>query len=102
MLRLYRAANLPEAHLLMHLLQHSGIAAHVFNENAQSGVGQLPFTETYPEVWIEREADLQRAQTIASGFDRRGSDSLTERACSDCGQSSPGVFEVCWNCGASL
>ena len=68
--KLYRAANLPDAHLLRGLLGQAGIEAHVFNENAQSGVGQLPFTEAWPEVWVSEDRDLPRAREIVLAFER--------------------------------
>lgn len=86
----------------MHLLQQSGIDAHVFNENAQGGIGQLPFTEAYPEVWIERENDLLRARDIVAGFDAQTPDVARDRSCARCGQSSPDSFDLCWNCGVSF
>ena len=39
MKRLCKAASLPDAHILRGLLEQEGIEVHVFNENAQSGVG---------------------------------------------------------------
>jgi hypothetical protein len=44
----------------------SGIEAHVFNENAQSGVGQLPVSEACPEVWLADERDFARAEELIS------------------------------------
>ena len=35
MKRIYSAANLMEAHIILDLLRHAGINARLFNENAQ-------------------------------------------------------------------
>lgn len=61
MLRLGTAANLPEAHLLLHRLAQAGIEARVLNEHAQGGLGEIPFTHAYPEIWIMEAADAARA-----------------------------------------
>lgn len=101
MVRLYSAATLPDAHLLRQLLAHAGIEAHVFNENAQSGMGEIPFTHAWPEVWIERDADMQRAREIVGSFERPaaiGADVF----CAACRERNPGNFELCWSCGAAL
>lgn len=101
MLRLYCAATLPDAHLLRQLLVHAGIDAHVFNENAQSGMGEIPFTHAWPEVWIERDADMKRAREIVCSFERPpvyGADVF----CATCRERNPGNFELCWSCGAAL
>jgi hypothetical protein len=101
MLRLYSAATLPDAHLLRQLLGHAGIKAHVFNENAQSGLGEIPFTHAWPEVWIERDTDMTRARAIVRSFERppaTGADVF----CAACRERNPGNFELCWSCGAAL
>lgn len=101
MRKLYAAANLPEAYLLLHRLADAGIAAHVFNENAQGGVGELPFTHTYPEVWLENEGDWQRGREIVLQHERRPVERPGHR-CRRCGEDNPGTFEVCWRCGELL
>ena len=101
MIRIYSAASLPEAHLLLHRLRERGIPASVFNENAHSGVGELPFTHAYPEVWIENPVDEQEARGIVDEFERHpGSTASVE--CSECGEISPANFEICWRCAALL
>ena len=101
MIRIYTAANLPEAHLLVHLLDERGIAARVLNENAQGGVGELPFTHAYPEIWIDDEADARRARDVVAEFERVPGGERAGR-CSACGEQCPSTFEICWNCGEPL
>lgn len=99
--KLYAAADLPEAYLVLHRLTEAGITAHVFNENAQGGVGELPFTHTYPEVWLEDEADWQRGREIVRQHESRPAE-RGERHCGRCGEDNPGTFEVCWRCGEPI
>lgn len=101
MKRIYSAGNLPEAHLLSHLLERAGIRHHVFNENLQGGVGELPFTHAWPEIWIVDESDTGRALEIIRGYERPGDDS-PPRECPSCGENSPAGFEICWACGDDL
>jgi hypothetical protein len=42
MQRVYQAANNVEAHMLVHMLEQSGLQAHVEGEHLQSGAGELP------------------------------------------------------------
>jgi len=100
MKRLCRAANLPEAHILRGLLEQAGIHSRVFNEHAQSGVGQLPVQDAWPELWVE-EDDVARASEVLEAFQRTPPASGT-RACAACGEDSPANFQICWNCGAQL
>jgi hypothetical protein len=42
MQRIYEAANNLEAHMIVHLLNESGLEAHIQGEHLQSGAGELP------------------------------------------------------------
>ncbi len=101
MQKIYSAATLPDAHLVRTLLAHAGIEARVFNENAQGGMGEIPFTHAWPEVWIMDESAGPRAREVIRLFERPGMDLPTLR-CPSCDEASPGNFELCWNCGAGF
>lgn len=101
MIRIYQAADLPQAHLVAGLLRHAGIASRVLKENAQGGLGDIPFGEAYPEVWIEHPADLDRANTIIAEFESPMVESGSV-ACPACGEENPGNFELCWKCGMRI
>lgn len=101
MLKVYQAADLPEAYLLLHWLQARHIPARVLNENLQGAVGEIPFTQAWPEVWIEDERDLPLAQAIVAEFENRPRDTGT-LVCSACGETNPATFETCWHCGEPL
>jgi hypothetical protein len=79
MLRLCTAANLPEAHLLLHRLTHAGIEARVLNEHAQGGLGEIPFTHAYPEIWIMEPEQEVRAREILAEFERPSASSASMR-----------------------
>lgn len=101
MIRIYQAANLPQAHLLAGLLRHAGIAVRIFNENAQGGMGEIPFGETYPEIWIENAADKLRADTVIAAFEGAPVDSGSV-FCRSCSEENPANFELCWKCGERI
>lgn len=100
MLRLYTAADLPEAHLVMQLLGRAGIAARVLNEHAQGGLGEIPFMHAWPEVWLLEDDDVTRAQRVLDVW--RGTPPSTPRRCADCNEENPSGFETCWHCSAPL
>jgi len=97
MIKAYTAANLQDAHILLGLLHAEGIDARVFNANAQSGLGEIPFTHAYPEIWVMHERDVPRARSIVAAFERPGASAQSSR-CHACGEESPPGFEICWNC----
>ena len=101
MVRLCTVANLPEAHLLLHRLVAAGIEARVLNEHAQGGMGEIPFTQVYPEIWIMQESDSVQAREIIAAFERPPSSHKTIR-CKACAEINPPGFEICWHCGKPL
>lgn len=101
MIRLYQAGNLQEAHLLLHALQAEGIEARVFNEYAQGALGDIPFPNAYPEVWLVHDSDLSRARLLVYSFERRPPVQGSV-LCPHCGEDNPSNFETCWHCGEPL
>jgi hypothetical protein len=99
--RIYSAATLPDAHLVLGLLAQAGIEAKVFNENAQGGMGEIPFTHAWPEVWIVDDRDATRARDLVRQFERPQAPPGARR-CAACGEENPGNFQVCWHCGAEI
>jgi hypothetical protein len=97
MIKAYTAANLQDAHILLGLLHAEGIDARIFNANAQGGVGEIPFTNTYPELWLVHERDLPCARSIFAAFERP-TGSVQSNQCVACGEENPPRFEICWNC----
>ena len=98
MLKIYSAANLPEAYLLLNLLQLAGIDAKILNTYAQGASGEIPFEQAYPQIWLEDERDKLLAESIISKYESTSAD--TEWVyCAKCGERNPAHFEICWQCG---
>jgi len=100
MKRVYTAAHLPDAQLLVHTLESNGIRARVINEPLQGGVGELP--HIYPEVWIDDEHLWERARSLAEELERDVTAGGRVLCCPQCGEENPGTFELCWQCGAAV
>lgn len=101
--RLYKAANLPEAYIVVAQLRAAGVEARVFNENAQGGLGELPFTHVYPEVWVMDDSDWTRARDVVTAYEGGAeANAGVSVHCPDCREENPGNFQLCWNCGATL
>ena len=100
MKRVYTAANLPEAQLLVDLLADRGMRARILNANAASVAGELPIDATLPQVWVDDEADAARAREVIDTFVRTPAGPT--RKCPACGEDNPASFDLCWSCGAGL
>jgi hypothetical protein len=99
MKRIYQAATLQDAHIVSHLLADAHIPHHILNEHQQGGVGELPFTHAYPEIWLVNEGDERRALEIVAAFEMPANDNRPDTECPHCGERNPANFGLCWSCG---
>lgn len=101
MIKAYAAANLQDAHILMGLLHAEGIEARIFNTSAQGGLGEIPFIQAYPEIWLVNPGDLGRARRLFEMFEGPADGAAPVR-CVSCEEDNPSSFDICWNCQAVL
>ena len=97
MLKIYSAPTLPDAHLVRGLLAQVGIEARVFNENAQSVMGEIPFHQAWPEVWIMDERYAEQARDLIHQIEQPQPPSGAA-FCPHCHEENPANFRTCWNC----
>ena len=73
----------------------------MFNQHASSIVGDVPPDVAQPQVWLEREADRERAEIVLREIEAAGTQIGNCRV--PCvRRRSPANFDLCWNCGGSL
>ncbi len=101
MKRIHTAANLAEASLLQHILQDAGIAVHVLNTHAVGALGEIPFADAGPQLWITQPQQETYARSLIAEFHKRDHTGV-ERKCPACGEANPPEFDSCWNCAAVL
>jgi len=95
----YTAESLIDGQLVVDLLASAGVPSLLFNQNAQGGFGDLPVT--YPEVWLKRNLDLEKARRIIHQFETCPLPAVN-KPCSNCGEINPATFEICWQCHTIL
>src|SRR5713101_6617709 len=61
-MRLMSCRNIAEAGLLKGLLAESGIACEIRGTYLSMALGELPFTECYPQLWVSGEEEFERAK----------------------------------------
>ena len=79
------------------VLEEHGIGCVVKNEYLQGGVGELPPTECWPEVWVIEDGHEARARDIVEEV-RRGGESGEGWRCPACGEWIEPEFGACWRC----
>ena len=83
---------------LRNLLEQSGIGCMIRNEQLSGGLGEIPFLECLPELWVLRDDDLARAQRLLTEIEAASTPAPDWR-CANCGESNEGQFAACWSCG---
>jgi rubrerythrin len=84
------------------MLEEAGIECSIRNLGAAGVMGEVPFVEVYPELWVTEDADEPRALALIEHHRQEitAAAGLPEWTCGECGELVPGTFETCWNCGA--
>ena len=80
------------------LLESEGIACRIRNEHLGSIVGEMPFIEVWPELWVINALDYDRARQLIDDAITGESPGKAWR-CAGCGEDNEGQFGACWNCG---
>ena len=94
-----RCLDLFEAHHKANLLLSAGIRVEVRNTFLTGAVGDIPFIEAGPQIWIDSRESEETARTILreAGEAPVGPDWV----CESCSEPIEGQFAQCWNCGAA-
>ncbi|MGL1833958.1 putative signal transducing protein [Rhodocyclaceae bacterium SMB388] len=98
MKRFMHCLNLVEAHHCANLLRSAGIHAEVRNTFLAGAVGDIPFIEAGPQIWIDDRQDETIARTILTESEQ--APRAASWRCERCGETMEGQFAQCWNCGA--
>jgi len=79
------------------LLDEAAIPCMVRNENLSTALGESPFTECTPEIWILNDSDFDRATEIVDAWRNAEVENPGAWLCR-CGETIEGQFTSCWNC----
>ena len=99
MKRVFRADSLLEAQLVADTLTSLGIPNHILNAYAVGAMGDLPYSQTSPEVWVDDAAQEARANEAIRSLN---APVAADKLCPHCGEINPGNFLSCWQCHSAL
>jgi hypothetical protein len=77
-------------------LELAGINCVLRNEYAAGAMGELAPIDVWPELWVVRDRDYERAALVLA--QSRLEVEEADWHCRRCGRQSPATFEVCWHC----
>ena len=96
---LARADNSIQASIWADTLRAAGIRCELRNTALSGALGEIPFLECAPQIWLERDDDAPRALEILSMLSKPVR--APEWKCTGCGEYSEAQFGACWKCGAT-
>jgi hypothetical protein len=98
MKRIATADSLAEIGHLRNVLEQVGIGCTVKNEQLSGALGEVPFLECLPELWVLNDEDFDRAERLIAEL-RRESPGGQNWRCAHCDEENEAQFAACWNCG---
>ena len=66
------------------------------NEYASGAMGELAPIDVWPEIWVLRDRDYDRAKLVIEQLHADLQEADWE--CGQCGRFSPASFDWCWHC----
>jgi hypothetical protein len=99
MKRVFSSESLAEVGHFKNVLEHHGIACVIKNEQLSGALGEIPFLECLPELWVLDDEQLSRAQRLIE--QQREPIAAPAWRCPECGEQNEGQFAACWRCGTA-
>lgn len=81
------------------LLQAEGIPAVIRNEFLGGIVGEMPYQEVWPELWVRNDLDYDRAVQLIDSETLLAESPAESWRCPHCSEENEGQFAACWRCG---
>lgn len=92
-----RADHPLQAAIWADTLRAAGIRCEVRNTVLSGAMGEIPFLECAPQLWLLDDHDEARAQEVLQQL--RQPASGPSWRCTQCGEESEPQFGTCWQCG---
>jgi len=96
--RVYTAESIVQVTHVRNVLAAEGIASELRNDRLVGVIGEIPFLETWPELWVD-ELDFERAQELVEQELHGPGLEEPDWTCPACGEHIEGQFTECWSCG---
>ena len=82
------------------MLEQQGVACLIKNEQLSGALGEIPFLECQPELWVLDDGQAEQARRFIEDHADVGTPGEPWR-CRACGESNEGQFSQCWQCGGA-
>jgi hypothetical protein len=98
MRKVHTAESMLEIAHLRNVLETAGIPCIVRNERLAGAMGEIPFVECWPELWVREPGQALRARGLIDEA-LQPAVAAAPWSCPGCGEKIEPQFAVCWHCG---
>ena len=98
MKKLYVSQNLIDVESRKELLDQAEIPCMVKNQRSAMLGGEVPFAEVFPELWVLRDEDFEKARILLKNWEEAKPIETTSWTCTNCGELHQKEFTTCWKC----
>ena len=98
--KIYKAANLSEAHILEGLLQSKCIEVKFLGESLSVGAGELPMEVLQIDMYVKLRNQKNAKAVIVEYEKNIKKEYIKSWICGKCKKINPGNFEICWKCNS--
>lgn len=100
--RVFSAEILPTVAHAKNVLASAGIKAEIRNENLGSLMGEVPFFEVWPELWVLRDEDVAPALSLIEQLLSTECSGALPWRCKHCQADNEAQFAACWQCSRAI
>ncbi len=101
MKKVYENDDLAWVGHLQSILEAEGVKTLLRNELLGGGRGELPFVDTWPEIWVMNDEDEARARLLITEATKPLPAGSANWTCTNCNETVDAPLTECWNCGAT-
>ena len=98
MIKVFENFDFSRVGQMQSLLESHGIKTFIKNQYGSSVMGEVPFVEVVPQLYILEVRDLVRAKDLLL-LDLPAGETDEDWVCPECGVDVEGNFVNCWKCG---
>jgi hypothetical protein len=98
MIKVFENFDFSRVGQMQSLLESHGIKTFIKNQYASSVMGEVPFVEVVPQLFVLAKEDIERARELLQ-LDLPDQDPAEDWVCPECGIDIEGSFTRCWKCG---
>jgi hypothetical protein len=98
--KVYSHESIVTINHLRNVLEAQGVPALVRNDRLFGVLGEVPFVECWPQLWVLSDHQAGHAERLITEALAEPDRGFEDWECPDCRERVEAAFGVCWNCGA--